>query len=82
MADEKTRILNVNKGEKEKTPITAAPPEEDAVRIKLFTTFYTLSAADHSILRVGRRAIPTGGPLVWRVPGQAKWRQSLRGTCY
>lgn len=31
MADEKTRILDVSKGEKEKSPIAATPPEEDEV---------------------------------------------------
>ena len=45
MADEKTRILDVSKGEKEKSPIAATPPEEDevgTVEVLLGLSFFTV----------------------------------------
>ena len=78
MADEKTRILDGTKGEKEKSPMAAAPTEEQTVGI---LPVFTHAAANHSILPVGWGTIPSGGPPLWRVPGQGQARRnSLRGT--
>ena len=79
MADEKTRILDGIKEEKEKSPMAASPPEEQTVGI---LAVFSHSAANHSILLlVGWGTVPSGGPPLRRVPGQGQARRnSLRGT--